>query len=104
MLKIGVCSKKKICQFIFLANYNRFKHVKVSTTKSHIVQCERKICAGSVTQAGRHAETRKSVDIYYKSASVACARATGAGQTVCDAGRQDAETRKRVDIYKSVGY
>ena len=39
-----------------------------------MVQCERKICTGSVTQAGRHAEIRKRVDIY-KSASVACARA-----------------------------
>ena len=97
MLKIGVCRKKKIRQFVFFAHYNRFKHVKVSTTKSHVVQCERKICNGCVTQAGRHAETRKRVDIY-KSASVACARARGAGQTVCDA-----ETRKRVDIYKSVG-
>ena len=73
---------------------------------AHMVQCEWQICTGSVTQTGRHAETRKRVDIY-KSASVACARATDAGQTVCDtgrqAGRQNAETRKRVDIYKSVG-
>ena len=67
-----------------------------------MVQCERKICTGSMTQAGRHAETRKIVDIY-KSASVACARATGVGQTVCDTGRQ-AETRKKVDIYKSGGF
>ena len=52
-----------------------------------------------MTQAGRHAETRKRVDIY-KSASVACACATDAGQTVCDTDRQ-AGTRKRVDIYKS---
>ena len=51
-----------------------------------MVQCEQKICTESVTQAGRHAETRKRVDLY-KSVSVACARATGAGQTVCDAGR-----------------
>ena len=52
-----------------------------------------------MTQAGRHAETRKRVDIY-TSASVAYAQATGAGQTVCSIGRQ-AGTRKRVDIYKS---
>ena len=52
-----------------------------------------------VTQAGRHAETRKRVDIY-KSASVACACATGAGHTVFDTGRH-AGTRKRVGIYKS---
>ena len=56
----------------------------------------------NVTQAGRHAETRKRVDIY-TSASVVCARATGAGQTVCDTDRQ-AGTRKRVDIYKSGGF
>ena len=67
-----------------------------------MVQCERKICTGSVTQAGRHAETRKRVGIY-KSVSVACARATGAGQTVCDADRW-AETQKKVDIYKSGGF
>ena len=54
-----------------------------------------------MTQASRHADTRKRVDIY-KSASVACARTTGAGQTVCDTRRQ-AEIRKRFDIDKSVG-
>ena len=52
MLKIGVCSKKKIRRFVFFAHYNRFEHVKVSTKKSYMVQCERKICTGSVTQAG----------------------------------------------------
>ena len=79
MLKIGVCSKKKIRPFFF-ANYNRFKHVKVSTTKSHMIQCKQKICTKSVTQAGRHKETLKRVDIY-KSARVACAHAMGAVKT-----------------------
>ena len=50
-------------------------------------------------QARTHAESRKRVDIY-NSASVACARAMGAGQTVCDPERQ-AGTRQSVDIYKS---
>ena len=57
-------------------------------------------CTGSVTQAGRHTETRKIVDIY-KSESVACARATCTLHTVCDPVRQ-VGTRKRVDIYKTV--
>ena len=104
MLKIGVCSKKKIRQLVFFIHYNRFKHVKVSRTKYHMVQCEQKICTGSVTQASRHAETRKRVDIY-KSASVDCTRATGAGQagteaetrqTVCDPDRQAGRDTKKV--------
>ena len=57
MLRIHVCSKKKIRQFVFFSHYNTFKHVKVSMKKSQMVQCERKICTGSVTQAGRYAET-----------------------------------------------
>ena len=58
----------------------------------------------NVCDAGRQdAETRKRVDIY-KSASVTCARATGAGQTVCDAERrtQNAETHEKGVKYKSV--
>ena len=57
--------------FVF-AHYNIFKHIKVGTAKSHMVQCERKICTGSVTQAGIMQKQEKRVDIY-KNASVACA-------------------------------
>ena len=95
MLIICVCSKKKIRQFVFLQTTTDSNTSKsVGTTKSHMVQFERKICTGSVTQAGRHAETWKRVDIY-KSASVACARATGAGQTVCDTRRQAGRDTKK---------
>ena len=93
MLKIGVRSKKKKRQFVFLAHYKRFKHVKVSTTESHMVQCKQKICTGSLMQAGRHEEKLKRVDIY-KSASVACAPATGVGQTICDAGYRTQRHKK----------
>ena len=53
-------------------------------------------------QADRHAETRKGLTFIRVQAWLARARAMGAGQTVCDSDRQ-AETRKRVDIYKSGG-
>ena len=69
----------------FFLHYIRFKHVKVSTAKYHMVQYKQKICTVSGTQAGRHEETLKRVDIH-KSDSVACGRALGAGQTVCDTG------------------
>ena len=46
-----------------------------------------------VTQAGRTQRHEKRVDIY-KSASVACGRATGAGQTVCDTDRQAGRTHR----------
>ena len=49
----------------------------------------------NVCDAGRHAETRKRVDIY-KSASVACARAIRTRQTVCDPDRQAGRGHEKV--------